>query len=630
MEPVLQFLGNEADEDEGLSNAGIETFRDAPYAGIARECGQNSLDAAVTAPITLRFDLLLVPAEDFPSLAEYQATVEACRQRAIQRDKRDEYAFFSNARKILKQPLIRVLRIADEGTAGLAGPCQQGTPFHALVKGAGVSEKESLTAGGSFGIGKHAAYAVSDLRTVFYSTIYETKAGETEFLAQGKSILASHIDPLGEPRKASGYWGALGYLPISSSDDVPVWMKRGVQGTSIFAAGFPDSENWQLQVIESLLRNFAVAVHRKAVRFSVDDDKFIIDHSTLSDHFENTDVIRTAEENLSHEDFENSRNLYRCLASSSTKTFETNIKTLGGVQLHLALRDHLPKRVFLVRNGMLITDNLQYFGDKLTRFPMFKDFIALLEPTDDNASELIKRLEDPKHKDLSADRLFDAQERKKVKVAMRELIRWLRDRIKGETFQEPEGEIELSELSEFFADIADDPPVPDPEADEPDPEKLVYRAQARNKRGTSRDGTGVSGGGGTGRGAKRPKNPDGKGHGRGEGGRGARGRGQRINYSGFRNVRAIGNPDRERTIFFTPLSSGEARIAIEATGVNNNEPLNLDALNGKRVAGRNDAVIQLVEGERAIVAVEFARSFSGPIELILVDHADAPEGTDEN
>ena len=45
MEPVLQHLINLADEDEGLSNASIETFRDAPFAGIARECGQNSLDA---------------------------------------------------------------------------------------------------------------------------------------------------------------------------------------------------------------------------------------------------------------------------------------------------------------------------------------------------------------------------------------------------------------------------------------------------------------------------------------------------------------------------------------------------------------------------------------------------------
>ena len=46
--PVIddfQFPPNLADENEGLGDAGIETFRDAPYASVGRENGQNSNDA---------------------------------------------------------------------------------------------------------------------------------------------------------------------------------------------------------------------------------------------------------------------------------------------------------------------------------------------------------------------------------------------------------------------------------------------------------------------------------------------------------------------------------------------------------------------------------------------------------
>ena len=491
MEPVLQFLINVADEDEGLSNAGIETFRDAPFAGIARECGQNSLDAAVSHPITLRFDLLDVPSETFPALEEYRATIEACVQRARGRENKNEYKFFTNARRILKQPTIRILRISDEGTTGLVGPCVQGTPFHALVKSAGVSQKDTVTAGGSFGIGKHAAYAISDLRTVFYSTIFKSSDESNVFLAQGKSILASHTDLAGKKRMASGYWGAPEYLPITNTEDVPEWMVRVTRGTSIFAAGFPDSDDWALRVIESLLRNFAVAIHMETIRFSIDHDKYIIDKNTLPKLFEDEAVKKVAEENFSQEDFTNSYYLYKCLISPSTKIFKKKIKHIGEIQMHLAVQDGLPKRVYFVRNGILITDNLQYFNDRFTRFPMYKDFIALIEPSDDNSSNLIKRLEDPKHKDLSAERILDQKERSQVRSAMRELIQWIRDSIKSETFEEPEDEIELNEMSEFFADTADDPPVPDPTSEEFDPERYVYQPATRSKRSTSRDGTGT-------------------------------------------------------------------------------------------------------------------------------------------
>lgn len=630
MEPVLEFLNNVADEDEGLSNAGIETFRDAPFAGIARECGQNSLDAAVSHPITLSFDLLNIPSEEFPALEEYKATIEACVKRARERKNKDEYKFFTNARLILKQPNIRVLRISDEGTTGLSGPCEQGTPFHALVKSAGVSQKDTLTAGGSFGIGKHAAYAVSDLRTVFYSTIYQTPEGKTKFLAQGKTILASHADSNGEKKKASGYWGSSNYLPVTDTKDVPEWMVRDSKGTSIFAAGFPDSDDWALRVIESLLRNFSVAIHRGTIRFSIDHEKYILDQNTLPELFKNEDIIKVAFDNFSHEDFINSYQLYKCLISPNTKLFQKRIKHIGGIQMHIAVQDGLPKRIYIVRNGILITDNLQYFNDRLIRFPMYKDFIAFVEPYDDNSSKAIKRLEDPKHKDLSAERIIDREERDQIKSAMRELIHWIRESIKGETFEEPEDEIELSEMSEFFADASDDPPVPDPSSEELDPERFVYKPINKNKSGTSRDETGLDGGGGTRRGKKKSKKHIGPGRGSGAGGSGHHGRGQKIEYTNFRNILSDTNPDYQRTLFFTPEYTCPARIEVEAAGINNNEKLKIKSVYERNNHDSNTEEILLQDGERISIELVLEEPFIGPIELILINNSQIDENIHED
>lgn len=45
----LRFLENQAGEEEGYSDSGIETFRGTPFAAIARETGQNRKDAGPRA-----------------------------------------------------------------------------------------------------------------------------------------------------------------------------------------------------------------------------------------------------------------------------------------------------------------------------------------------------------------------------------------------------------------------------------------------------------------------------------------------------------------------------------------------------------------------------------------------------
>ena len=133
--PDFEYLENVADIDEGLGDAGIETFRDAPYASVARECGQNSDDAKVKYPVIVTFDTLEIPTEDLPGVDKLRTTIECCLQKARTLKSEKEIEFFQCAKQTINRPHIKILRIYDRNTKGLVGPCQQGTPFHSLLKG---------------------------------------------------------------------------------------------------------------------------------------------------------------------------------------------------------------------------------------------------------------------------------------------------------------------------------------------------------------------------------------------------------------------------------------------------------------------------------------------------------------
>lgn len=81
-------------------------------------------------------------------------------------------AFFENAYALTQKKHMDILRISDYHTIGLEGSdtCKKGTDWSRLVKENGSSNK-GQGSGGSFGIGKSAAFICSDLRTVFYSSL---------------------------------------------------------------------------------------------------------------------------------------------------------------------------------------------------------------------------------------------------------------------------------------------------------------------------------------------------------------------------------------------------------------------------------------------------------------------------
>ncbi len=639
-EADLRFLSNEADEDEGLGHAGIETFKDAPYAGVARECGQNSADAGTGKPVKISFDLIAVPTDEFPPYNSLLATIDICLDKAEDTDDEKAIEFFSRAKQILAQKTIKILRISDYNTTGLVGPSKSRTPFHSLVKSSGVCKKDSDISGGSFGIGKNAAFAVSELQTVFYSTIYkDPKTNQEKFLAQGKSILISHVDEQGQPKRATGYWGAAGdgYPPIDDPEQVPEWLRRVECGTSIFATGFRDSHNWQHHMAASIVTNFFCAIHRNEMEFTLDDkndeyEEIVINSSTLAKIFEDKKVQNAAEENNDLHDFIFSKNLYTCLVSGESIEKEFQIKNLGAVSVRTLVKEGMPQRMCIVRKGMVITDSLKHFGSRFERFPMFGDFITLVEPKDEAASSLIRKLENPSHNDLSAERVSDPKKRRVAISAMKELAKVIREAIKDVAFSQPEGEIALDEMSEFFADADHSDQIPDPDQEEnPEtvklnpikttPKKKKGAKAEKEKEGDEGGGvvTGLGGGGGGGGGG------DGPTPGQGSGGKGTRSYRLPIELKDIRNIVVDKSSGKKRMLFFTASEDASVFVKIEASGLYANVNLSVVSVSNGNIDPQGFSV-EVQKNQRAIVEVELSEPYEGPIELF----AEKQVGGNEN
>ncbi len=193
----VRFLTNEADEDEGLNHPGIEHYMGAPYAGIARECGQNSRDAKTGDPVRISIRCLDIPTGSIPGFDRLRASIDLCLTPGSASERRGEKPqFFENARKVAAAPTVKVLEVSDSNTTGLLVTAYWNQCVRRVSKGYRRERRvKTDDSGGSFSIRFDLLHShrpnsePSSMRP--YAT---TPAGKPEFRFQGKSILTSHQD----------------------------------------------------------------------------------------------------------------------------------------------------------------------------------------------------------------------------------------------------------------------------------------------------------------------------------------------------------------------------------------------------------------------------------------------------
>ena len=610
----LRFPTNDTGETEGLSDAGIETFKENAYSSAARESAQNSRDAAELFPVRVTYDVILLKPSEIPDFDALKAAIKACiaSNAALGDLKTDQ--FFARALQTLELEEIPALRISDFGTRGLLGPCVPGTPFHTLVKSSGVTNKSDPTSGGSYGIGKRAAFAISNLHTVFYSTLYPAE-GAAKFLAQGKCTLTSHCSD-GRERRATGYWGSEGYLPISTLEEAPTWLRRDEVGTTTISLGFDASDGWQFRIAESLARNFVGAIDSQQLEFSVDEGAILLRKNNISVQLHSKELQDSAIQNNSLSELDLARQVHECLTSSKSDRLEKEFPAVGRMKLHVLVGDGRPQRVAILRNGMFVADNLSAFGEKFSNFPSYKEFVAVLEPADSTASSTLKRLENPAHNSLSSDRIVDLAERAKIKKEMELVGRWVRGEIRRLAYQPVKSAAPIDELNEFFGEpgIAED--IVD-RSDETTPGRIVFRAkkppaEQSNPDYSLGDEEESDGGGAPGASEGTGRGPDGSGSGKGLGNGGSTGE-----SVAFQELRAMPDPtdiEYGRILIFTPNSSGRAKISFIAKGMNNDSVISDATLIDNSDA---EGYVELTAGKRTSIRIRFDEPYSGPINIAM-------------
>ena len=155
---------------QGFNDSGKEFFKANVLEHVVREIIQNSLDAKSKrrpdSPVIVHMGMFALK-PDMINCKELALHVRKSLERSVEQKNQKAVAFYKRALNMLKRSSIPTLKVTDENTTGL-----NGMKWDALVHQEGTPVKDNASAGGSYGIGKNAPYAASDLSLVCYSTRY--------------------------------------------------------------------------------------------------------------------------------------------------------------------------------------------------------------------------------------------------------------------------------------------------------------------------------------------------------------------------------------------------------------------------------------------------------------------------
>ena len=419
-----KFGVNDMGESEGPKNAGIASFTTDRIGGIVREIIQNSIDARAshTGPVEVDFlvEELPTPGLDLPGLR--RALAASVESYAID-DERYKTQFQRGILRLdaaVKKGQITALTATDRNTTGASDRNGRRDKWHGLTKSVGLSTKDSKDSGGSFGVGKHAPFTATDIRTVLYATAYYQNgdAGPLSRRFTGKAILVSHtID--GQDYRASGW------LQEEDSaicdDDIPAEFQLKSPGTHVSILGFDDSKanEWASEAKESLVRNFFHALVQGNLKVRIDDETI-----------ETTNIDQIAKDM--------GDDVYSVVAVSRSAAKETaEIEGIGQVNLRIIIDDsgeRSDKTVALVRgSGMMITDQIGNMrvspSQQMFNIPRtWHGFTAIVECLSHGKRSLLREAEGPHHDKISSDNA-DESDHRAVSKALRALGKWIRDSI---------------------------------------------------------------------------------------------------------------------------------------------------------------------------------------------------------
>jgi len=350
-------FGSGADE-EGFFDPAQELFGRANKGlidSVVREGGQNTVDNGnkkSKKPIELYFKRSDVKVVDFPNGEEVIDILKMCKNYNIEELKLDNdnpaVVFCDKSLDLLnnKKGVIPFLEIGDSNTTGILGDDQDRTKgWFRMCQSIGVSVGAG-TGGGSRGMGKKAPLLVSEMKTLFISTMTDEGVA-----FKGIGQFTSHIDSDRKVYSAKSKFELEEKKSIRKESDIPKIFKRTEVGSSIFIAGFT-IDDWEGQFIVAVLDNFYAAIYHGKLNVHVGD--FYITKKTIKKFVEDYAGEQT-------------KMFFRCI--SEAVPIEKVLDDVGMVKLYVLLDETFkhPKRIdymrdkrmkiFDMKRGWYIRDN---------------------------------------------------------------------------------------------------------------------------------------------------------------------------------------------------------------------------------------------------------------------------------
>lgn len=437
-ELILKTPTSSSDSIEGLNDGNIETYKNTLLLSLTKEELQNSTDQASidengqTKKVIVEFKDFELSTEKFP---EFNKTKKIYQD---ERDYWDNYLkydkkaikFFDNAIDLLTQEKIRCLRISDFNTTGLTGiHSVTSSAWNNLVKNKGVSDKPG-NSGGSFGIGKDAAFACSQLRIVFYNTINcEGKSGfqgcmkMPNYISDGKTFLGKNFYCKNtEDNKCN---------PIEQSISLDDEYVRHDVGMDKFIVGFDTKigkEDLKKDIIVSSLNNFLTAFYMDKLEIKYGDEK-------VDKEFLNGEKFENLKDDLSRETREYLEALKKPDGIVHLSMFEDD-----DIQIYIKLDPSYCRKAAVVRqNGMKVFDKTHINGRI--------GFSAVIYLAKNSVNKYFKVLENQEHNQWSSDRADDPKE---ARDRQNIIFDALRDKIKELNGANDEESIDSDGLGEYL------------------------------------------------------------------------------------------------------------------------------------------------------------------------------------
>lgn len=410
----------------GKGNHGKSNLRESfsqPYYSIVRESIQNSLDAAVddTTPVIVSYDFVTIKRTNFPELFAIEDHLVKCKEFSSFDSGTEEWVD-SMLNYIRRDDNIICFKISDYNTTGMSYDKNDlSSTFTNFVENVGFSTGKGIVGGGSFGFGKGAYFKLSPISTLLVSSMDVN--GRCVF--QGVAKLTTHYDKEGNKLSDTGYYDNNDSDPATDYSHIPEMFHRFEPGTDIFVVGYDSSEDYQDQMIKSILNNFWLAILRGKLIVKVFGQEIKASnlYSTAKKYY--SDELETEE--ISDFKSWNPIPYMKAVRNAGTpdakyRDFTGHGDILGDMRLFIYRNKDLPNRIAFFRKPYMTVQ-------KKTKNKL-SGYVGVFVCDNEQGNQILRKLENQEHNVWNADKEnVSPAFRSTATAALREISNFINEKL---------------------------------------------------------------------------------------------------------------------------------------------------------------------------------------------------------